>query len=100
MHLKLYRCKTPSDRLCACGRAARDRKAAGVELDTERVWLSAKPEHREQIVALTGQPKVPVLDENDGIAVHDSKRIVERIQGGFPRSRDGQGAGRCQVTPL
>jgi glutaredoxin 2 len=29
---------------------------------------------------LTGQPKVPVLVDDDGTATHDSKRIVELIR--------------------
>lgn len=77
--MRLYRCKTPSDRLCACGRVARELKAAGLEFEVERVPLSAKPEHRANIIELTGQPKVPVLVEDDGKATHDSKRIVARI---------------------
>ena len=78
--MKLYRCVTPTDRLCACGRVARELKRAGLEFEVERVPLSAKPEHRGHIVELTGQPKVPVLVEDDGRATHDSKRIVERIR--------------------
>lgn len=78
--MKFYRCKTPSDRLCACGRVARELKAAGLEFEVERVPLSAKLEQRQQIVELTGQPKVPVLVEDDGRATHDSKRIIERIR--------------------
>jgi glutathione S-transferase len=79
--MKLYRCKTPTDRLCPCGRVARELKAAGLEFEVERVPLSSKPEHRQQIIELTGQPKVPVLVEDDGSATHDSKRIIERIRG-------------------
>jgi glutathione S-transferase len=77
--MKLYRCKTPTDRLCPCGKVARELKAAGLEFETERVPLSAKPEHRAPIIALTGQPKVPVLVEDDGTAIHDSRRIIEHI---------------------
>ena len=78
--MKLYRCKTPSDRLCACGKVARELKAAGIDFETERVPLSAKPEHRSKIVELTGQAKVPVLVEDDGTATYDSRRIIERIR--------------------
>jgi hypothetical protein len=77
--MKLYRCITPSDRLCPCGRVARELKRAGFEFGTERVPLSAKPENRQNIIELTGQPHVPVLAEDDGSATHDSKRILERI---------------------
>jgi glutathione S-transferase len=81
--VKLYRCKTPTDRLCPCGRVARELTAAGIAFETERVPLSSKPENRAEVVALTGQPKVPVLLEDDGTATCDSKQILERIRGGF-----------------
>jgi glutathione S-transferase len=80
--MKLYRCVTPTDRLCPCGKAARELKSAGIEFETERVPISHKPEKRQTIVELTGQPRVPVLVEDDGTATHDSKRIVERIKSG------------------
>jgi glutathione S-transferase len=78
--MKLYRCITPSDRLCPCGRVARELKRAGFVFETARVPLSAKPENRQNIIELTGQPRVPVLVEDDGSATHDSKRILERIR--------------------
>ncbi len=78
--MKLYRCKTPTDRLCPCGRVARELKAAGLDFETVRVPLSAKPDLRAEIMDLTGQPRVPVLLEDDGTATHNSKRIVERIR--------------------
>lgn len=77
--MKLYRCITPTDRLCPCGRVARELKTAGFEFEVECVPLSAKPEQRQDIIELTGQPKVPVLVD-DGRATHDSKRIIERIR--------------------
>ena len=80
--MKLYRCVTPTDRLCPCGKVARELKSAGLEFDTERVPISHKPEKRQNIVELTGQARVPVLVEDDGTATHDSQRIVERIRAG------------------
>jgi glutathione S-transferase len=78
--MKLYRCKTPTDRLCPCGKVARELRAGGLEFETERVPLSRKPEKRENIMELTGQAMVPVLVDDDGTATHDSKRIVEMIR--------------------
>ena len=78
--MKLYRCKTPTDRLCPCGKVARELKEAGLEFETERVPVSSKPDKRANIMELTGQPKVPVLVDDDGTATHDSKRIVEMIR--------------------
>jgi glutathione S-transferase len=80
--MKLYRCKTPTDRLCPCGKVARELHAAGIEFDTERVGVSRKPEKRERIMELTGQPSVPVVVDDGGTAHHESKVIIERIESG------------------
>ena len=78
--MKLYRCITPTNRLCACGRVARELKAAGYEYEEHRVALSKAAENRAEIVALTGQPEVPVLVDDDGVATHGSRKIVEQIR--------------------
>jgi glutathione S-transferase len=80
--VKLYRCKTPTNRLCPCGKVARTLDEAGIEYETERVGLSRKPEKREKIVELTGQTGVPVLVDDAGSATHDSKAIVEKVKSG------------------
>ena len=73
----LHRCKTPTNRLCACGRVARELARRGLEADERRVpWRRGG---REDIQALTGQAVVPVL-EIDGEAICDSKRIVEHLR--------------------
>ncbi len=76
----LFRCSTPSNRLCACGRAARALRGAGVEFETERV--AARKSKRPEIVELTGQRSVPVLVHGDEV-VHDSRRIVEYVETEF-----------------
>jgi glutathione S-transferase len=76
----LYRCVTPTDRLCPGGQAARALKDAGIEFETERVGISRKPENREEIMGLTGQPLVPVWIEPDRTATHESKAIVARVE--------------------
>ncbi|MBA2348318.1 MAG: glutathione S-transferase N-terminal domain-containing protein [Solirubrobacterales bacterium] len=76
--LTLHRCPTPTDVLCPCGRVARELKRAGLEFDTVREPLRKRD--RERVVALTGQPKVPVLVLEDGEAIVDSRRIVEHLE--------------------
>jgi glutathione S-transferase len=76
----LYRCPVPTDRLCACGRVARTLREAGVDFETERVSLAKSK--RPEIVELTGQKAVPVLVHGDEV-VHDSRRIVEYVEGEF-----------------
>lgn len=73
----LYRCPTPTNWLCPCGKAERALRRHGVEHSTVRVPYrrSARPEIRE----LTGQGHVPILIIG-GDAIHDSKRIVEHLE--------------------
>ena len=72
----LYRCRTPTNALCACGKVARRLRARGIEFDEVRVaWPRGE---RPEIEALTGQRFVPVLVDGDEV-VHDSRRICEYI---------------------
>jgi glutathione S-transferase len=73
----LHRCKTPTNRLCACGKVARELARRGIEGDVRRVpWLRRD---RAEIEELTGQAVVPVL-EIGGEAICDSARIVEHLR--------------------
>ena len=76
----LYRCRTPTDRLCPCGRVARELRRRGLEVEVRRVRRG----EREEIEALTGQDRVPLLLVGDE-AICDSRRIVAHL-----RWRDGQ----------
>jgi glutathione S-transferase len=72
----LYRCRTPTDYLCPCGRVARTLRRRGIEHDQVRAPLRARD--RDEIQALTGQRRVPVLVVG-GEAICDSKRILEHL---------------------
>jgi len=72
----LYRCKTPTDHLCACGKVARRLRRAGLDFDQVRV--AARQRDRPEIEDLTGQRFVPVLVHGDEV-IHDSHRIVEYL---------------------
>jgi len=69
----LYRCRTPTDYLCACGKVARRLRRA--DIDYEEIRVPVQRRHRDEIDELTGQRWVPVLDE----VIHDSRRILEYI---------------------
>jgi glutathione S-transferase len=73
----LYRCRTPTNWLCPCGRVARELAKRGVAFETERVALRGRD--RAEIDALTGQQRVPVLVHGREVIV-DSKRIVEHLR--------------------
>ena len=73
----LHRCKTPTNRLCACGRVARELARRGIEAEERRVpWRRGE---REEVEALTGQRVVPVL-VSEGEPICDSSRIVEHLR--------------------
>ena len=72
----LYRCKTPTNHLCACGKVARRLDKAGIDYDVVRVPFSKK--ERPEVEDLTGQRWVPVLVHGEEV-IHDSKRIVEYL---------------------
>jgi glutathione S-transferase len=73
----LYRCRTPTDRLCPCGRVARELRRHGLAHDEVRVpW---RGRDRAEVRALSGQDRVP-LAVVDGEAICDSHRIVEHLR--------------------
>jgi glutaredoxin len=71
----LYRCRTPTNWLCPCGRVERELRRHGIEHETVRLARN----ERAAVDDLTGQPSVPVLDIDDE-AIADSKRIVEHLR--------------------
>jgi len=77
MSATLYRCPTPTDWLCPCGRVARELRAQ--ELDYEEVQVPLRKRDRPEVEALSGQSVVPLL-VLDGEAICDSKRIVEHLR--------------------
>ena len=79
----LYRCKTPTNWLCPCGKVARRLRAAGVDYDEVRVHVLKRD--RPEVEDLTGQRFVPVLVHGDEV-IHDSHRIVEYLD--WVESRD------------
>ena len=73
----LYRCPTPTNRLCPCGRVERELRRAGIGHDTVRVPF--RKGERVDVERLSGQRRVPLL-ALDGEAICDSKRIVEHLR--------------------
>ena len=72
-----FRCRTPTDRLCACGRVARALRREGYAVEERRVpW---RRRARDDVDALTGQRVVPVLVLGRE-AVCDSRRILELLR--------------------
>ena len=73
----LYRCTTPTNWLCPCGKVARALDRAGIPYQEVRVPL--RRSRRPEVEALTSQQRVPVLII-EGEVICDSKRIVENLE--------------------
>jgi glutathione S-transferase len=73
----LYRCPTPTDYLCACGKVARTLKAKDIDFD--QVRMPYRKSRRPEVEDLTKQRWVPVLVHGEEV-IHDSKRIVEYLR--------------------
>jgi len=82
----LYRCSTPTNWLCPCGRVARVLARDGIAFS--EVVVPQRRSHRPEVEALTGQRRVPVL-VIDGEAICDSRRIVEHLE--YRRGRELRG---------
>jgi glutathione S-transferase len=82
----LYRCTTPTNWLCPCGKVAR--ALARDRVHVQEVRVPQRRSRRPEVEALTGQRRVPVL-VIDGEAICDSRRIVEYLE-----YRRTSGAGR------
>ncbi len=73
----LYRCSTPTNRLCPCGKVARALAREGIGFD--QVVVPQRRSRRPEVEELTGQRRVPVL-VIDGEAICDSRRILEYLE--------------------
>ena len=73
----LYRCRTPTNFLCPCGKVARKLNAKGIDYDQVRV--AYRKSERPEVEDLTKQNRVPVLVHGEEV-IHDSKRIVEYLE--------------------
>jgi len=80
----LSRCPPSPDRLCACGRFARDLRRHGVRYDAVRVAFRRRG--RPEVQALGGQDRVPLL-VLDGEPICDSRPIVADLEGLASRAR-------------
>lgn len=72
-----YRCNTPTDWLCPCGRVARALRREGIEFDV--VVVPQRRSRRPEVLALSGQQRVPLL-VLDGEVICDSGRIVQQLE--------------------
>ncbi len=73
----LYRCSTPTNWLCPCGKIARALGHDGIGHD--QVVVPQRRSRRPEVEALSGQRRVPVL-VIDGEVICDSRRITEYLE--------------------
>ncbi len=92
----LYRCRTPTNWLCPCGRVARELRRQDVQADVVRVpWRRSD---RAEVRALSGQDHVPLLVVS-GEAICDSHRIVENLRWRAAPSAQAAPGGASSALP-
>lgn len=77
MTATLYRCPTPTNWMCPCGRVERELRKAGIEHETVRVPYRKRA--RDDVDRASGQRVVPLL-VIDNEPICDSHRIVEHLR--------------------
>ena len=73
----LYRCRTPTDWLCPCGRVARELRRRGIEVEERRVPLAPGRPRRDRRADRPASVPVLVLGRE---VICDSVRIVEHLR--------------------
>jgi glutathione S-transferase len=73
----LYRCSTPTNWLCPCGKVARALERE--EIAFQQVVVPQRRSRRPEVQALSSQRRVPVL-VIDGQVIPDSRRIIEHLE--------------------
>ena len=73
----LYRCSTPTDWLCPCGKVARALRREKISF--QEVAVPQRRSQRPEVEALSGQRRVPVL-VIEGEVICDSRRILEHLE--------------------
>lgn len=72
----MYRCATPTDWLCPCGKVARAMRRDGIPFTA--VVVPRHRARRDEVEELTDQHRVPVL-VIEREAICDSRRIIEHL---------------------
>ena len=83
----LYRCTTPTNWLCPCGKVARALNRDRIPF--EAVVVPQRRSRRPEVEALSGQRRVPML-VIDGDVICDSRRIVEHLDFRRPSGQQPQ----------
>jgi glutathione S-transferase len=91
----LYRCRTPTNWLCPCGRVERELRRHDIEHDSVRVPFRGA--QRPEVHALSGQGAVPLV-VIDGVAICDSHRIVEHLRWRSERDEQRADAGSGELA--
>lgn len=74
----IHTCPLPFAWCPVCGKVLKAADRLGVEYERKRTWTFPR-EKRTEIIELSGQNRVPILVEDDGMVMHESGDIVQYL---------------------
>ena len=83
----IYTCPIPSDWCPVCGKVVRAARRLNLDYKRKIGWFPRSL--RREVIRRTGQSRVPVLFEDDGLAMHESRDIVAYLHKTYgPKTAD------------
>jgi glutathione S-transferase len=74
----IYTCPVPSTWCPVCGKVVRTARKLGLPFERRTAWFPRS--RRTEVIRLSGQNRVPIIVEDDGFVMHESRDIVAYLE--------------------
>ena len=74
----IYTCPIPSTWCPVCGKVVKKAKELDLPFERKTAWFPRS--RRTDVIRLSGQDRVPIIVEDDGYVMKESKDIVRYLQ--------------------
>lgn len=73
----IYTCPVPSTWCPVCGKVVKKARELGIPFERKIAWFPRSRRH--DVIRLSGQDRVPIIVEEDGLVMKESKDIVRYL---------------------
>lgn len=77
----IYTCPIPSTWCPVCGKVVKKARELDLPFERKTAWFPRS--RRTDVIRLSGQDRVPIIVEDDGHVMHESKDIVRYLDGKY-----------------